>query len=114
MTSLLRKVVVGSAATALAVIGLGGIGTVSAHADSGNKVWICKYVSTPGVGEVLSHGNPIKSIGNGQGYKPYDFFVDAQGKSVVAGYDRGPSTKPTVAGCDYALWMATQISEGNF
>ena len=53
-------------------------------------MWVCKYVGTPGVDEVLKEGkNPIRVSGNsadkdkdGQVFVG-DQFADAQGRSVI-------------------------------
>jgi hypothetical protein len=57
------------------------------------KVYVCKYVGTPGAGEVLQTGqNPIEVSANAiDGDLEYpdgvgDEFADAQGKSVVIGW----------------------------
>ncbi|QHC01338.1 hypothetical protein EK0264_14300 [Epidermidibacterium keratini] len=65
-----------------------------------DKVWVCKYVGTPGVDEQLQTGdNPISvdtsSLSGFTGTFPYE-FNDAQGRSVAIGYDDGgPEPSPS-------------------
>jgi hypothetical protein len=63
--------------------------------ERAEKVWVCKYVGTPGVDERLQTGqNPISVSassleGNGfAGTFPFE-FSDAHGRSVAIGYDTG-------------------------
>ena len=88
-----------------AVAAIASVGPVvfsaTAHAaDANSKVWVCKYVRTPGGDEVLKAGkNPIEVNGHsvdkdkdGQIYVG-DQFADAQERSVVVqieGSDPGP------------------------
>jgi len=60
------------------------------------KVWVCKYVRTPGGDEVLQTGqNPISVSVNaipnppGPNVQIGDEFADAQGRSIVVGFDNG-------------------------
>lgn len=58
------------------------------------KVYVCKYVGTPGVNETLQTGNnPIevsdRTLKDFDGTFPYP-FPDAQGRSVAIGYVGGP------------------------
>gem|GEM_PF-5665590 len=66
------------------------------------KVFVCKYVGTPGVNERLQTGqNPISvsvnSIKNWDGTIP-GYFADAQGRSYTLAYDEGQA-KPDVSAC---------------
>src|SRR3954471_10340941 len=103
----------------LAVAAAAGLATVvpvvfsapAQAADANSKVWVCKYVRTPGGDEVLKAGkNPIEVNGHsvdkdkdGQIYVG-DQFADAQERSVVvqiAGEDPGagicsPTPPPVV------------------
>ena len=82
----------------LAVIGASaalvlGAGATVAHATEGDphKVYVCKYVGTPGVDEILQTGqNPIEvdiaALEDGfVGTFPFE-FEDAQGNSIAIGY----------------------------
>ena len=69
------------------------------------KVWVCKFVGTPGVDERLQTGqNPISVSVNaipnppGPNVQIGDEFADAQGRSLVIGFDDG-GPEPSVAGC---------------
>jgi len=63
--------------------------------ETPNKVYVCKYVGTPGVNETLQTGNnPIEvSVNAIPGWDgttiPFP-FADAQGKSVVIAFSDGP------------------------
>src|SRR5665647_684589 len=95
---------------AVGVAMLGGIATAitaSASANVDHKVWVCKYVGTPGDGERLqiasqdnqnphsvdanatdSHGDLVVGA----------FFNDAQGRSYVLAIDTGQD-QPDLSGC---------------
>ena len=85
-----RRLLSISAATTIAAVGLVVLSAPAHAADANSKVWVCKYVGTPGEDEVLKEGkNPIKVSGNsvdkdkdGQIFVG-DQFADAQGRSVV-------------------------------
>ena len=101
------------------VAALAVVGATSASVDVGNtgssvvfratdnlgKVFVCKYVGTPGVDERLQTGdNPIdvsiNSIPNYQGVGSY--FADAQGRSYVIGPEHEANehpTEPSVSAC---------------
>lgn len=70
--------------------------------DSYDKVWVCKYVGTPGVDETLKTGNDglisvnTNAIKDFKGLKSY--FNDSQGRSYVVAWDNG-KTKPPVSMC---------------
>ncbi len=92
-----RRLLSLAAATGIATVGLIGL-SAPAHAADGNvKVWVCKYVRTPGGFELLKGGkNPIEvsanSVNNKGPVNVGDKFPDAQGFSVVvqvAGADPG-------------------------
>ena len=87
-----RRLLSISAATAIAAVGLVAL-SPPAYAQpvtAGLKVWVCKYVGTPGDDERLKEGkNPIEVSANSAD-KPKDGqvfvgdqFADAQGRSVV-------------------------------
>lgn len=66
------------------------------------KVYVCKYVGTPGQNEQLQTGdNPISvsvnAIQNFQGLGSY--FNDAQGRSYVVAWDNGNHQEPPVSMC---------------
>jgi hypothetical protein len=80
--------------------------------DNGKKVYVCKYVGTPGVDEVLQSGNnpievSVNSIIPGFDGDPADLigqaFVDGQIKSVVIAVSAGPGggqgDEPTIEDC---------------
>lgn len=72
------------------------------ESDQPKKVFVCKYVGTPGVNERLQTGNnPISvSVNSLKGF-PGTFpwaFADAQGRSVAITYDTG-QPEPSVADC---------------
>ena len=88
------------AVAAIATVGPVVFSATAHAADANSKVWVCKYVRTPGGDEVLKGGkNPIEVNGNsvdkdkdGQIYVG-DQFADAQERSVVVqieGDDPGP------------------------
>ena len=95
---------------ALLAIGLGVPGIVAATASQGTesnvKVFVCKYVGTPGVNEILQTGNnpisvSVNSIPNYSGVGSY--FADAQGRSYVLAEDTrqggGQTGEPNVSNC---------------
>jgi hypothetical protein len=85
-----RRLLSISAAAIIAAVGLVAFSAPAHAADADSQVWVCKYVGTPGVDEVLKEGkNPIEVSGNsvdkdkdGQIFVG-DQFADAQGRSVV-------------------------------
>src|SRR5918993_3712580 len=106
-----RRLLSISAATAtMATLGLVAFSAPAHAAPTSSRVWVCKYVGTPGVDERLQTGNnPIRVSGNaadedndGQVFVG-DQFVDAQGRSVIVqieGEDPGieacsPTPPPT-------------------
>jgi len=74
-----------------------------AHAAPADKVWVCKYVGTPGVNERLqpSVQNPISVSANSLKVKGFIgelpfAFADKQGKSLAVEWDTGgPAPKCT-------------------
>jgi hypothetical protein len=77
-------------AAGLAAVGLLALSAPAYAAPASSKVWVCKYVGTPGVDEVLKGGkNPIEvssnSVDPGENgtIEVGDQFADAQGRSVV-------------------------------
>ena len=89
-----RRLLSISAAATIAAVGLVALSAPAYAADANSKVWVCKYVRTPGGDEVLKEGqNPIKVSGNsvdkdkdGQVFVG-DQFADAQGRSVIVQID---------------------------
>jgi len=81
-------------AAATAAVGLVALSAPAHAADADSKVWVCKYVGTPGDDERLKEGkNPIEVSANSAD-KPKDGevfvgdqFADAQGRSVVVQID---------------------------
>lgn len=70
--------------------------------DTPKKVFVCKFVGTPGVNERLQTGqNPISvsvnSIKGWDGVIP-GYFADAQGRSYTLAYDEGQA-EPDVSAC---------------
>lgn len=95
-----RKMAVSAAVLAAAVLGV----AQPAHATY-NKVVVCKWVGTPGDGEVLQTGdNPIVVSVNaleGKGFDgtfPFE-FEDAQGRSVAIRYSENPQDKGDISEC---------------
>ena len=67
-----------------------------------HKVYVCKYVGTPGTNERLQTGdNPISvdthSLSGFTGLG--SFFNDAQGRSIAIAWDNGDHTEPSVTMC---------------
>lgn len=91
---------------AVVLIALGGMliaaAPVQAKQDTPNKVYVCKYVGTPGVDERLQTGqNPIDVSVNAIGEDPVvvgSYFNDAQGRSYVLAFDTG-QPEPDVSEC---------------
>jgi hypothetical protein len=87
--SAMRRLLSISAVATIAAVGLATL-SVPAHAAPPEKVWVCKYVGTPGDDERLKEGkNPIEVDGssaakdnNGE-VSVGDQFADAQGRSIV-------------------------------
>jgi hypothetical protein len=73
--------------------------------EEDKKVFVCKYVGTPGINERLQTGdNPISVSVNS--IKPFNgvgsYFADAQGRSYVLSFDNtlpGPAGDPSVENC---------------
>ena len=95
-----RRLLSTSAAATIAAVGLVALSAPAHAADADSRVWVCKYVRTPGGDEVLKGGeNPIEVSGHsvdkdkdGQVFVG-DQFADAQERSVVVqieGEDPGP------------------------
>jgi uncharacterized repeat protein (TIGR01451 family) len=96
------------AVAALAIAGatsarvdVGEAGTASAFAGATNdgpkKVFVCKYVGTPGVDERLQTGdNPINVSINAipDGASVGSYFADDQGRSFVLAFDTGQPEPP--------------------
>jgi uncharacterized repeat protein (TIGR01451 family) len=88
--------------------GIGVSAATAARADSGGsnnndnlKVYVCKYVGTPGDGERLQTGNnPIDvSVNSIRDYTGVgSFFADGQGRSFVLAEDHGQGT-PDISQC---------------
>ena len=88
----------------IAAVGLVFMSSATATADSQGKVYVCKYVSTPGESELVQTGqNPIEvSVNAIPSYdkdNPLkdeaseligDAFSDAQGGSIVIAVSAGP------------------------
>jgi hypothetical protein len=72
--------------------------------ETSKKVFVCKYVGTPGVDERLQTGqNPISVSVNSIQHNQWDgtvpgYFSDAHDRSYVLAYDTG-QTKPDVSAC---------------
>jgi hypothetical protein len=102
-----RRLLSTSAAATIAAVGLVAL-SAPAYAQpvsADSQVWVCKYVGTPGVDEVLKSGkNPIKVSGHSVDQDKDGLievgneFADAQGRSIVVqieGEDPGcPKTPP--------------------
>jgi hypothetical protein len=119
LKSAARRLLSVSAAATIAAVGLVALSAPAHAADADSRVWVCKYVRTPGGNEELKSGkNPIEVSGHsvdkdkdGQVFVG-DQFADAQERSVVVqieGEDPGadicaptpppvPPTTPTTPG----------------
>lgn len=94
-----------SATSASVDVGNSGSSVVFRATDNAGKVFVCKYVGTPGVDERLQTGdNPIdvsiNSIPNYQGVGSY--FADAHGRSYVIGPEHEANehpAEPSVSEC---------------
>jgi hypothetical protein len=96
LRSAARRLLSISAAATIAAVGLVAL-SAPAYAQpvtAGLKVWVCKYVGTPGDNERLKEGkNPIEVSANSadkdKDGKVYigDEFADAQGRSIVVQID---------------------------
>jgi len=84
----------------LLVMGLlmAACGSALATGEASDKVFVCKYVSTPGEGERLQTGdNPISVSVNAiplGDVRVGSEFADAQGRSVVIAFDIGQPEPP--------------------
>lgn len=82
-------VVVATVAGVWVVTGTGG------SANAADKVWVCKYVGTPGVDERLKEGkNPIEVSISAAGPVGSQ-FADAQGRSYVIALSNGEPAGPS-------------------
>jgi len=94
-----KKVSVVIVATVLLVAGLAVGGSASGHEQ---KVWVCKFVGTPGVDEVLKKGNDGLIEVSPNSLNPHgpvavgDEFPDKHGRSVVVQIG---GTKPDASVC---------------
>ena len=91
LMSAARRLLSISAAVTIAAVGLVAFSSPAQAVDAkSTKVWVCKYVGTPGEDEVLKEGkNPIEVAGSsadkdkdGQ-VNVGDQFADAQERSVI-------------------------------
>lgn len=85
----------------LAVAGSALVGSSVDAGPGGDKVFVCKYVGTPGDDERLQTGqNPISVSVNAipGGAQVGAFFADAQGRSFVLAFDTG-QPEPPVSDC---------------
>lgn len=107
---MLRTRILAAATAVVLMLGMSVGGASAAMAtpptDTGVKVFVCKYVGTPGDDEVLQTGNnpisvSVNAIPNYQGVGSY--FADAQGRSYVLGEDTrtggGQQGEPDVSEC---------------
>lgn len=115
------------AAVAFGTVGVAAAAAPAHAADVNSKVFVCKYVGTPGVDERLQTGqNPIEVSGNaiagrttGQIFVG-DQFKDAQGRSIVVqigGEDPGvgacsPTPPPPVTPTTPATSATTGTTPG--
>lgn len=77
-------------------------GAFPLHAEANDKVFVCKYVGTPGDNETLQTGqNPISVSVNAipVGASIGAYFADAQGRSLVIAFDTG-QPEPSCPGSD--------------
>ncbi len=94
----------------LAVFGNGLLPVAQAYAYSETnpggvykKVYVCKYVGTPGEDETLQTGdNPISVSENAIPADPVvvgSYFADQQGRSYVVAWDNGDKIEPPLSMC---------------
>ena len=99
----MKKIIAALAVVVVALVGL--VQTATAGGEHPDKVFVCKYVGTPGVDEVLQTGqNPISvSISAIPDFPGVGgFFGDEHARSLVLAYDTGqdePSC-PGGQGCE--------------
>src|SRR4029453_6769817 len=116
-----RRLLSISAAATIAAVGLVALSAPAYAADADSKVWVCKYVRTPGGDEVLKEGkNPIMVDGHsvdqdkdGQVFVG-DQFADAQELSVVVqieGEDPGDAPGGLVGGGALLVGAALVVAE---
>lgn len=84
------------------------------------KVWVCKYVGTPGVDERLKEGKQpisvsVNAIPNppGPNVQIGDEFADAQGRSIVVGFDDGGPPPDITLLCPQHTGTTTTTEEGS-
>lgn len=85
----------------LAVAGSALVGSTVGAAPDEDKVFVCKYVGTPGDDERLQTGqNPISVSVNAipDGAQVGAFFADQQGRSFVLEFDTG-QPEPPISEC---------------
>jgi len=90
-----------SATSASVEVGNTGTSVVFRATDNDGKVFVCKYVGTPGVNERLQTGdNPINVSVNAipDGAAVGAYFADKQGRSFVLAFDTG-QPEPDVSAC---------------
>jgi len=86
----MKKILAALAVVVVALVGL--VQTATAGYEHPDKVFVCKYVGTPGVDERLQTGqNPISVSVNAIPDFPGigGFFADGQNRSLVVAYDTG-------------------------
>jgi hypothetical protein len=91
-----RLIIAMAAITGLIFLALAGPATAG---ENNTKWFVCKYVGTPGVNEVLQTGkNPISVSENAINQSPVipgTFFEDAHGRSYVLVEDTGQKPEPS-------------------
>jgi hypothetical protein len=101
-TTVSRSLAAVAAGAALSLTSVGGAAATGVLASAQpEKVYVCKYVGTPGEDERLQTGqNPISVSVNAvaQPVVIGAFFNDAQGRSVVIAFDTGQD-EPDVSEC---------------
>jgi LPXTG-motif cell wall-anchored protein len=102
-----------TALTASSPAGAVGETTTSTTTPPARKVFVCKYVGTPGVDERLQTGNNPISVSinaipdpEGDGVHVGDQFPDAHGRSVVIAFDTG-QPEPDVSQCPQPVVATT-------
>ena len=90
------------------------VASTASAGPGGDKVFVCKYVGTPGVDERLQTGqNPISVSVNAipGGASVGAFFTDAQGRSFVLAFDTG-QPEPPLSACPPPDGPATTTTDG--
>jgi uncharacterized repeat protein (TIGR01451 family) len=98
LTVVAALAVVSATSASVDVGNTGSSVVVSTSGAEKGKVFVCKYVGTPGVDERLQTGNNPISVSVNAAGPPGSWFNDAHGRSYVLAYDTG-QPEPDVSAC---------------